>query len=189
MTIFGRHPVDNPRISQPFGVANTWENPPWHKGVDYAANTGTPILAPADMFIVYASMQPFQPGNAWEQAPGSTASGNCVIGQIPAPHTAAQTSFSHLSRIDVRPGQFVREGQVIGAVGNTGNSSGPHLHWELFIDYAEGAYPAGTFYGRVDPLAYFRTETVVPLGTGGKGDTSLGEKQLLIPDIPALYLP
>jgi murein DD-endopeptidase MepM/ murein hydrolase activator NlpD len=189
MTIFGRHPVDNPRISQQFGVPNTWENPPFHKAIDYAANTGTPIIAPADMFIVHASAQPMPPGNAWEQVPGSTASGACIIGQIPAPHTAAQTSFSHLSGINVSPGQFVREGDVIGWVGSTGNSSGPHLHWELFIDYAEGVYPAGTFYGRVDPLDYFRTATVVPIGTGGKGDTSLGELQLLIPNLPDLYLP
>lgn len=192
MTIFGRHPLDNPRITQKFGVANTWEDPPWHKGVDEAADLGTPLYAPCNMFIVWAGGQPFGYGNTWEMIPGSRASGNCIIGQPPAPHTAAQTSFSHMQDIYVEPGQWLREGDLMGTLGSTGNSSGPHVHWELFIDYAEGVYPPGTFYGRVDPLEYFRTVTNVPIGTGGKGDASLGvplAPQLLIPNLPHLYLP
>jgi murein DD-endopeptidase MepM/ murein hydrolase activator NlpD len=191
MTIFGRHPVNDPVISQFFGAKNTWENPPWHKAIDYAAPYGTLIYAPCDLFIVHASAEPMPPGNPWEQVPGSTAAGSCIIGQVPAPHTAVMTSFCHLQDIRVAAGDFAPEGSVIGAVGSSGNSTGPHLHWEVFIDYAEGAYPAGTFYGRVNPLDYFRTVTTVPLGTGGRGDASLGAptRELLLPDVPDLYLP
>ena len=42
-----------------------------------------------------------------------------------------ETRYAHLSRIDVRMGQVVTSGQLIGAVGSTGNSSGPHLHFEI----------------------------------------------------------
>ena len=172
MTVFTRWPVDNPRITQDFGVPNTWENPPWHKGIDIGGPIGTPIYAPCDMFIVWAGGQPFGYGNTWEMIPGSQASGNCIIGQPPAPHTAFQTSFSHLSEILVSPGQWVTAGTLIGLMGSTGNSSGSHLHWEAFIDYNEGSYPAGTFYGRVNPRGYFTTVTVVPITTGGKGSAA-----------------
>lgn len=168
MTVFVRHPVDTPRITQPFGAKNTWETQP-HLGVDYGAPEGTPIYAPCDGFVVWASFNVFPQGNTWEMIPGSPNSGGCVIIQPPAPHTALQTSFSHMSEVLVTPGQWVTAGTIIGRVGNTGFSFGAHLHWEAFIDYAEGVYPAGTFYGRVDPLDYFTTATIVPLGTGGKG--------------------
>ncbi|WP_066298815.1 M23 family metallopeptidase [Arthrobacter luteolus] len=178
MTIFDRWPValaDGAYISQDFGVENTWESPPWHKGIDIAAPAGTPIVAPCDGFVVWASFGTFPPGNTWEMIPFNGGSGGCTILQPSAPGASAiQTSFSHQSRIDVKPGDFVRAGQIIGAVGSTGNSSGPHTHWEAFIDYAEGIYPAGTFYGRVNPRDYFTTSTVIALGTGGKGTVPAG---------------
>ncbi|MHA7210785.1 M23 family metallopeptidase [Arthrobacter sp. MDT1-65] len=180
---------NGPYISQDFGNVNTWEAQP-HAGIDIAGPMGTPMFAPCDMFIVWAGGQPFGYGNTWEMIPGSPASGNCIIGQPPAPHTAAQTSFSHMESIAVSVGQWVTEGTYLGTMGSTGNSSGPHVHWELFIDYAEGIYPAGTFYGRVDPLDYFTTATVVPIGTGGKGDSSLGAPVAveLIPGVSGLYV-
>lgn len=175
-------------VSQRFGVTNTWENPPWHKGVDIAAPLGTPIFAPCDAFVVWASGQPFGYGNTWEMIPGSRDSGNCIILQPPAPHTAFQTSLSHCENIYVKAGQWVRAGEIIGTIGSTGNSSGPHTHWEAFIDYAEGIYPAGSFYGRMNPLDYFSAVTVVPVGTGGKGDSSLGVPMQLIPGISELSI-
>ena len=187
MTVFVRHPVDNPRITQPFGVKNSWEAQP-HMGVDYGAPEGTPIYAPCDGFVVWASFDVFPYGNTWEMIPGSGNSGGCVILQPPAPHTSLQTSFSHMSEILVRPGQWVTAGTMIGRVGNTGFSFGEHLHWEAFIDYAEGVYPPGTYWGRVNPLDYFNTSTVVPLGTGGKGTTNPSEDDELKPDERAALL-
>lgn len=179
MTVFVRHPVDNPRITQPFGAKNTWEAQP-HMGVDYGAPEGTPIYAPCDGFVVWASFDVFRHGNTWEMIPGSGNSGGCVIIQPPAPHTALQTSFSHMSAIYVKPGQWVTAGTMIGRVGNTGFSFGAHLHWEAFIDYAEGVYPVGTYWGRVNPLDYFTTATIVPLGTGGKGTTNPEEDDMAL---------
>lgn len=195
MTVFSRHPVDNPVITQKFGNRNTWEKDP-HAGLDLGAPAGTPIYAPCDAFVVWASFEAFKPGNTWEMIPYNPASGGCTILQPSAPGASSfQTSISHQSAIIVQPGQFVRAGQLIGRVGSTGNSSGPHVHWEAFIDYAEGVYPPGTFYGRVDPLEYFTTATTVPIGIGGKGGAAVAPaRPLLIPDtaeygpgIPDLY--
>lgn len=182
MSVFGRFPVDMPPgwISQKFGNLNTWEAQP-HSGLDIAADAGTPIYAPCDAFVVWASFDPFPPGNTWEQLAGSRASGGCTILQPTGPHTSLQTSISHQMELMVQPGEFVREDQLIGRVGSTGNSSGPHVHWEAFIDYAEGLYPAGTFYGRVNPLDYFKTANVVPVAnTGGKGSTTLKQEGFLM---------
>lgn len=189
MTVFDRFPVDMPPgwISQEFGNPNSWEAQP-HSGLDTAAAEGAAIYAPCDAFVVWASFDPFPPGNTWEQLAGSRASGGCTILQPTGPHTSLQTSISHQSTILVSPGQFVKSGQIIGRVGSTGNSSGPHVHWEAFIDYAEGVYPPGTFYGRVNPLEYFKTANVVPVAnTGGKGSTT-PQRELLIPNLPDLYV-
>lgn len=191
MTVFDRFPVDMPPgwISQGWGARNDWEDPPWHKALDIAAPAGTPIYAPCDAFVVWASYDPFPPGNTWEQLAGSRAAGGCTILQPSDPNASAlQTSICHQSEILVSPGQFVKSGQLIGRVGTTGNSSGNHCHWEVFIDYAEGVYPAGTFYGRVNPLEYFKTANVVPAAnTGGKGSTT-PQRELLIPNLPDLYV-
>lgn len=181
MSVFDCWPVTPGKggawISQEIFTRNSWEVNP-HQGLDIAAAGGTPIVAPCDGFIVWASFSPFPPGNTWEMIAGNPGSGGCTILQPLAPHTAIQTSFSHQSRIIVTPGQFVRAGQVIGYVGTTGNSSGNHLHWEAFIDYAEGVYPPGTFYGRVDPRHYMKgASSGGIITTGGKGD-----RPLLIPD-------
>lgn len=189
MSVFDRFPVDMPPgwISQEYGNRNTWEENP-HAGLDIAAAAGTPIYAPCDAFVVWASFDPFPPGNTWEQLAGSRASGGCTILQPTGPHIALQTSISHQLEIRVADGQFVRSGEIIGLVGSTGNSSGPHVHWETFIDYNEGVYPPGTFYGRVNPLDYFKTANTVPvLETGGKGSTTAPVSDLLIPGISGLY--
>lgn len=59
------------------------------------------------------------------------------------------TLYAHMSRVAVREGQYVRQGELIGYVGNTGNSSGPHLHFELYLN--------GT---RVDPEPYIGTDAL-----------------------------
>lgn len=170
MTVFTNWPVRNVRISQDFWQENTWDISGRHQGIDLTGTLDTDIIAPCDMFIVWAGFGAFNFGNTWEMIPGSTNSGGCIIGQPPAPHTALQTSFSHMSQIFVKPGQWVTAGTVLGKMGSTGFSTGVHLHWEAFIDYAEGVYPLGSFYGRVDPKDYFKTVTVVPTTpTGGKG--------------------
>ena len=85
-----------------------------HWGVDYAAPTGTPVRTIADGLITFAGTQ-----NGYGNVIEVTHSGN------------KSTLFAHLSRIDVRKGQRVEQGEFIGAVGTTGRSTGPHLHFEF----------------------------------------------------------
>ena len=88
-----------------------------HLGVDYAAPTGTPARTVGDGVVDFAGWQ-----NGY---------GNVVIVKHRSNHT---TLYAHLSRVNVRKGQSVSQGQVIGLVGSTGWSTGPHLHFEFRVD-------------------------------------------------------
>jgi len=98
-----------------------------HTGVDLASKTGTPIYAAGDGVVEKAQ---------WESGYGKYVEIKHVNG--------FETGYGHMSRIseDMKPGVKVRQGQVIGYVGSTGNSTGPHLHFEIIIN--------GSF---VDPLS------------------------------------
>ena len=88
-----------------------------HMGVDYAAPIGTPVISVADGVVVESSFH--------------GAYGNMVVIQ----HNANQsTAYAHLSRMNVRKGQAIKQGEVVGAVGSTGLSTGPHLHFEFRIN-------------------------------------------------------
>ena len=93
----------------------------YHRGVDYAAGTGSPVAAPASGYIRLV-------GTVGE---GFELHGNT----IGIDHGQGVLSIMiHLSRIDVQEGDFVQAGQVIGAIGSTGASTGPHLHWGLYVN-------------------------------------------------------
>ena len=86
-----------------------------HKGMDFGARWGAPIVASADGVISRAG---------WAGGYGR---------QVRIAHASAiTTSYSHMSRILVAPGSMVRQGQVIGYVGSSGLSTGPHLHYETY---------------------------------------------------------
>ena len=86
-----------------------------HFGVDVAAPTGTPVAAPAGGTVILADDQMYFEG-----------------GLVMINHGHGVTSaLMHLSRIDVEAGQSVEQGDVIGAIGSTGRSTGPHLHWGM----------------------------------------------------------
>ena len=88
-----------------------------HMGVDYAAPTGAPVISVADGVVVESGF--------------SGGFGNMVTVQ----HNARQsTVYAHLSRINVRKGQTVKQGDNLGAVGSTGWATGPHLHFEFRIN-------------------------------------------------------
>ena len=87
----------------------------FHKGVDLRAGAGTPIRAPADGRVAYAG---------WAGGYGR---------QVRLGHAdGLATTFSHMSRIAAAPGARVHAGEVIGYVGSTGLSTGPHLHYEVY---------------------------------------------------------
>jgi len=107
------------RISTLFGSQRIYANGEagsYHSGIDIARPTGTVVLAPADGVVILAADHPF------------TLEGNLLM----VDHGMGLSSaFLHLSRIDVRVGQHVVQGQPIGLVGATGRATGPHLHWSL----------------------------------------------------------
>lgn len=113
------------RVSSEYGVRRYYngvfaENY-YHRGVDYAGGQGSPVVAPAAGRVVLVG----------RVEDGFVLHGNSVgidHGQ------GVSSIFIHLSRIDVREGDFVQPGQRIGAIGATGSATGPNLHWGLFVN-------------------------------------------------------
>lgn len=101
-----------------------------HSGVDLAASFGSPIVATSDGVVNTAS---------WAGGYGLLVALDHGKG--------LQTRYGHMSRLNVVAGQQVRKGDVIGYVGSTGASTGPHLHYEIRID-GQPVNPAGHLYGR-----------------------------------------
>lgn len=92
----------------------------YHRGVDYAGETGSPVLAPAAGRVALVGLE----SNGFELH-GNTVGIDHGQGVL--------SIFIHLSRVDVKEGDMVQAGQVIGGVGATGASTGPHLHWGLYV--------------------------------------------------------
>ncbi len=92
----------------------------YHRGVDYAGAYGSPVVAPAAGRVSLVG----------RESQGFKIHGN-VVGLDHGQGVAS--ILMHLSRIDVKEGDLVKAGQVIGALGSTGASTGPHLHWGLYV--------------------------------------------------------
>lgn len=125
----------NGRLTSPYGWRNLGAGPEFHYGVDLANATGTPIWAAADGVVSYA-------------APLSSY-GNVVIVTHSIDGQIYTTVYAHLSAFNVSVGQEVTQGQQIAAMGSTGRSTGPHLHFEVHI----GPWK-GQAVGSVNPLKY-----------------------------------
>ncbi|MEV7386923.1 MULTISPECIES: M23 family metallopeptidase [unclassified Streptomyces] len=109
-----------------------------HSGQDFAVPSGTDVVAAHDGTVVKAG------GNGAGDGP---AYGNAIV----IKHANGQYSqYAHLSRVDVRIGQTVKTGQHIARSGNTGNSTGPHLHFEIRTTPNYGS--------AVDPVAFLRAK-------------------------------
>ena len=102
-----------------------------HRGLDFRACYGSPIIAVADGVVARAG---------WAGGYGN---------QVRLNHAGGlSTSYSHMSRIAVAPGSRVRQGQLIGNVGSTGLSTGPHLHFETYRNGATINPRSVRFVGR-----------------------------------------
>lgn len=111
-----------------------------HNGVDYGAPTGTAVRSVGDGTVEFAGVQ-----NGY---------GNVVILKHRNNHS---TLYAHLSRVNVRKGESVSQGQTIGAVGATGWATGPHLHFEFRVN--------GTHQ---DPMSIARENESIPLSASAK---------------------
>src|SRR5699024_8334151 len=100
----------------------------FHNGTDIAAGQGTPVSAASSGVVAHAG---------WMGGYGNT---------VMISHGSVTTLYAHLSSVSVSVGQTVSSGQGIGAVGSTGNSTGPHLHFEV--------HPNGYGKGTANPRGY-----------------------------------
>ncbi len=114
----------------------------YHEGIDIANSTGTPIVAAASGTVIKAGRD----DSGW-------GLGNVIEIQHP---DGSQTVYGHNSRLLVSKGQQVTQGQVIAEMGSTGNSTGPHLHFEFHPDGRLAVDPAAGLpslvAGRIPPL-------------------------------------
>ena len=114
-------PINGARLSSSFGMR---KHPidgfnKMHRGTDFAAPMGTPIMASGDGII--------------KKAGWCGGGGNCVVIKH---NSTYQTVYAHMSKFakSIRKGVRVKQGQVIGYVGSTGKSTGPHLHYEVIVN-------------------------------------------------------
>lgn len=159
-----RRPLNPPiSVSQPF-ASTAFDYSPYglkgHHGVDYVAGVGTPIYAPENGTILQSANGVTDPKS------GRFAAGETIIMSGSYEHW-----LMHLSRRLVSAGQSVTEGQLIGYTGNTGVSTGPHLHWgvrPLTPNLNNG------YRGFIDPSIVLNT----PQG-GSMSTTDLGIARIL----------
>jgi murein DD-endopeptidase MepM/ murein hydrolase activator NlpD len=122
-------------IAAHFGQTGSWSR--YHTGLDFAAPVGTAIHAPAAGVVTHAGA-----GRAgW--------AGHYVTIKH---HDGKSTLYAHMSRVSVHVGEEVSAGEVIGAIGLTGRTFGPHVHFEV---YPAGVRP-GDLYKAIDPAPWLR---------------------------------
>jgi len=143
VSVPSRMPVDGVRLSSDYGMRNhpVLGGRRAHTGVDLAGQSGTPVYATADGFV--------------SRADRFGSYGNYISiehgGEL-------QTRYAHLSGFAVTAGERVVKGQLIGYIGSTGRSTGPHLHYEVRV--------AGE---AVDPRPYMLSQIALAEGEGGVG--------------------
>jgi hypothetical protein len=141
-------------ITQQYGVKNSRYVRGYHTGLDIGCKAGSPIYAAHDGRVTFAG---------WKGAYGNTV-------EISA-NSSLMTSYHHMSQVKAIVGQNVSAGTVIGFIGSTGQSTGPHLHFEVRKDGKD-----------VNPNPYLDGSAVIPVADGtqtGIGDVFSFPGQML----------
>ena len=137
-------PMEFSRVTSGFAmrlhpIQQTWKQ---HKGVDYGAPTGTPIRSVGAGVVDFAG---------WQNGYGNV---------VEIRHTEQRsTLYAHMSRIDVKRGDHVEQGQHLGAVGATGWATGPHLHFEIKVGGVQQ-----------DPILMAKASETLTLSSAGKAE-------------------
>jgi len=128
-------PVSYTNISAHFGFRSDpfTHRLTMHYGIDFTGSIGTPVHATGDGIVIEAEY-----------------SFNGYGKQVVVDHGFGyKTRYAHLSKVDVKPGDKVKRGEIVGLLGNTGRSTGPHLHYEVMLRNSS-----------IDPLNYFDDMTI-----------------------------
>lgn len=130
---------DLKRVASGFGyrIDPIYRTGKFHEGMDFTSPIGTPIFATGDGIIEEIEIKQWGYGS------------NILINH----GYGYKTRYAHLSRFKVKKGQKVKRGQIIGLVGNSGKSTGPHLHYEV-IKNKKPVNPANYYYNDLSPEQY-----------------------------------
>lgn len=140
------NPVPNHRITTPYKQKGAMWKLGYHTGVDYRAPMGTNVVAAQAGRVLEVSQQV-----SWGESYGSAI--------IVLHRDMTRAIYAHLSKTLVRPNQPIEMGERIGKVGSTGNSTGPHLHFEVRTGNPKTG--EGYKYGDdTDPAPYLLNEEV-----------------------------
>lgn len=132
------------QVTQSFGVENDWYQSNTHNGTDFACPKGTPVVAPTDGEIIHRYYN-------------HPTMGKCVYFSLD--DKKHYMRFMHLSEA-MRQGKY-KQGDIIGRTGNTGQSTGFHLHidiWNTYINTSLIKTRAGVYRYMVDPVEFFNKQ-------------------------------
>ncbi|HSY77531.1 MAG TPA: M23 family metallopeptidase [Bacteroidia bacterium] len=151
-------PVSNKdltRIASGFGmrIDPVYGTPKMHKGLDFAAPQGTPIYATANGTVAVAGFTDGGYGNHVEINHGY----------------GYETIYGHMVKVKVHSGERVTRGEVIGWVGSTGKSTGPHCHYEIHVN-GEAVDPVYFFYNDINPDQFDRLLKIASTGSAKSFD-------------------
>jgi len=151
-------PVSNKdltRIASGFGmrIDPVYGTPKMHKGLDFAAPQGTPIYATANGTVAVAGFTDGGYGNHVEINHGY----------------GYETIYGHMVKVKVHSGEHVTRGEVIGWVGSTGKSTGPHCHYEIHVN-GEAVDPVYFFYNDINPDQFDRLLKIASTGSAKSFD-------------------
>jgi murein DD-endopeptidase MepM/ murein hydrolase activator NlpD len=154
-----RYPLDTFNVSQFWGIpggsfrrakgTGNRGNYLAHEGIDFSAPSGANVYSVADGIVVHV-------GDYRKEYPGVAGGG--YGNYIRVRHKGYDSFYAHLSKQNVKSGDVVKLGQVIGHVGTTGNSTGNHLHFETRLTKPNGQYdnvPGSIYNACVDPITFF----------------------------------